>query len=201
MEDMKKRIQQLLVLSIAAANLASGASWQIDTAHSSAQFAVRHLMVSTVRGEFGGVKGTAEYDAANLSQAKLDVTIDVATLVTREAKRDAHLKSADFFDVAKYPQMTFHSKKFERAGQGKLKVTGDLTLHGVTREVTLDVEGPTPELKEEGGRFRIGAAATAKIKRKDFGMTWNRIVDAGGVAVSDDVNITLDVELVRGGTK
>ncbi len=192
-----RRIPQRLVLSLLAANFVSAATWQIDTAHSSAQFAVRHMMVSTVRGEFGGVKGKAEYDDADLSKAKLDATIDVATIVTREPKRDAHLKSADFFDVAKFPLIEFHAKKFARDGQGRLRIMGALTMHGVTRDVTLDVEGPSPELKEAGGRSRIGASATLKISRKDFGMTWNRVIEAGGVTVSDEVAITLDVELVR----
>jgi polyisoprenoid-binding protein YceI len=193
------KILRFLALPPTLAGLLPAATWQIDTAHSSAQFAVRHLMVSTVRGEFGGVKGKAEYDPGNLANAKLDVTIDVASVNTREPKRDAHLKSADFFDVANFPLMEFHSKKFERAGQGKLRIAGALTIRGVTREATIDVEGPSAELKEAGGRRRIGAAGSLKISRKDFGMTWNRVLEAGGVSVSDEVAITLDVELLSGG--
>lgn len=185
------------VFAAACVALLSGATWQIDTAHSSAQFAVRHMMVSNVRGEFAGVRGTMQYDPANPEQSKVEVTIDATTLNSREPKRDAHLKSADFFDVAKYPAIAFVSKKVQRAGDGKLKVTGDLTLRGVTREVLLDVEGPTPELKDPRGGGRIGASATAKLNRKDFGMTWNRTLDAGGVVVGDEALITIDVELVR----
>ena len=125
------------------------------------------------------------------------MTTDVATLNTREPKRDTHLKSADFFDAEKFPAMTFRSRKAEPAGAGKLKLTGDLTLHGVTREVVLDVDGPAPEIKDQRGGGRIGASATTRISRKNFGMTWNRAIEAGGVVVGDEVTITLDVELTR----
>ena len=131
------------------------------------------------------------------TKATLEVSVDVASIDTREPKRDAHLKSADFFDVAKFPAITFRSKRVEAAGAGRLKLVGDLTMHGVTREVTLDVEGPTPEMKDAKGGGRIGAVATARISRKEFGMTWNRAIEAGGVVVSDEVAITIDVELVR----
>jgi polyisoprenoid-binding protein YceI len=182
------------LFAIAVAAPLAGATWQIDSSHSSAQFAVRHMMVSNVRGEFSGVRGTVEYDPANPAQSKIDVTIDATTVNTREAKRDAHLKTADFLDVEKHPAMTFRSKRVEPAGPGKLKVTGDLTLRGTTREVVLDVEGPSAPVTMRGTQ-RTGASATTRISRSDFGLTWNRAIEAGGVVVGDEVTITLDVEL------
>lgn len=172
------------------------ATWQIDPAHTSAQFAVRHMMVSTVRGEFSNIKGTVEYDPAAPAKASVDVTIDATTVNSREPKRDADLKSPNFFEIEKYPAITFKSKRVEAAGPGKLKVTGDLTIHGVTREAVLDVEGPSPELNMRG-MARTGAMATTKINRKDFGMNWNRALDSGGVVVGDEVSITIDVEMTR----
>jgi len=186
-----------LAFSAALPVLAQMADWQIDSSHSAAQFSVRHLMVSNVRGHFGKMTGTARMDLKAPSSATLDVIVDVGSIDTRQPKRDAHLKSPDFFDVEKFPTITFKSKQIEPAGAGKLKLTGDLTLRGVTREVTFDVEGPTPELKDAKGGGRTGASATAKISRKDFGMTWNRAIEAGGVTVGDEVTITIDVELVR----
>jgi polyisoprenoid-binding protein YceI len=189
--NMFRNCVQALVLVSASL---SAATWQIDPSHSSAHFAVRHLMVSNVRGEFSGVKGTVEYDAADPSKSVVDVTIDATTVNSRETKRDDHLKSPDFLDVAKFPTMTFKSKKVEPAGQGKLKVTGDLTLRGVTREVVLDVEGPSAPITQRNS-LRTGASATTKISRKDFGLTWNRAIEAGGVAVGDEVGITIDIEM------
>jgi polyisoprenoid-binding protein YceI len=191
--NMFRNCVQALVLVSASL---SAATWQIDPSHSSAHFAVRHLMVSNVRGEFSGVKGTVEYDAADPSKSVVDVTIDATTVNSRESKRDDHLKSPDFLDVAKFPTMTFKSKKVEPAGQGKLKVTGDLTLRGVTREVVLDVEGPSAPITQRNS-LRTGASATTKISRKDFGLTWNRAIEAGGVAVGDEVGITIDIEMTK----
>jgi polyisoprenoid-binding protein YceI len=190
---MRKHLTWPLFAIAVAAPLA-GATWQIDSSHSSAQFAVRHMMVSNVRGEFSGVRGTVESDPATPAQSKIDVTIDATTVNTREAKRDAHLKTADFLDVEKHPAMTFRSKRVEPAGPGKLKVTGDLTLRGTTREVVLDVEGPSAPVTMRGTQ-RTGASATTRISRSDFGLTWNRAIEAGGVVVGDEVTITLDVEL------
>jgi polyisoprenoid-binding protein YceI len=178
-------------------SLASAASWEIDPAHSSATFSVRHMMISNVRGEFAKVTGNVVHDPKSPGAASVDATIDVSTLNTRELKRDADLKSENFFDVAKYPTMSFKSKKVAPAGTGKLKLTGDLTIHGVTKEVTFDVDGPTAEVKDPWGNIRIGASATTKINRKDFGMTWNKALDTGGVMVGDEVTITLDVEMVK----
>ena len=193
---MRKNILILLLLLVLSAALAPAATWQIDPAHSAAQFAVRHMMVSTVRGEFGGVKGTVEYDPAQPGRSAVEVTIDATTLNTREAKRDAHLKSADFFEVEKFPAITFKSKRVESAGQGKLRLIGDLTMKGVTKEVVLDVEGPTQEVTMRN-MARTGASATGKLNRKDFGLNWNRTLDAGGVVVGDEVSITIDVEMIR----
>ena len=189
-------LRGVLAAFVCAAGLPA-ATWQIDSAHSSAQFAVRHMMVSTVRGAFSGVRGTAEFDPADQGRAALDVTIDATTVNTREPKRDAHLKTADFFDVEKHPTITFRSKRVEATGPGKLKITGELTMRGVTKEVMLDVEGPTPEIKDPRGGGRMGAQATTKLNRKDFGINWNRALDAGGAVVGDEVTVTIDVELVR----
>jgi len=171
-------------------------TWTIDTAHSQAAFAVKHMMVSTVRGSFGKTEGTIEYDGKNVASIKAEATIDTTTITTNNEKRDTHLKSADFFDVAKFPTITFKSKKAEAAGAGKFKLTGDLTLRGVTKEVTLDVEGPSQPLIAQG-RARVGATATLKINRQDYGVSWSRAVDGGGVVVGDEVAITLELELVK----
>ena len=187
----------LIVAALGLPSLARAATWNLDPAHTSVQFSVRHLMVSTVRGAFAKVTGTVQVDEKDLTRTKLQATIDAASIDTRIEKRDAHLKSPDFLDVAKYPTITFVSKKIEQVGPGHFKVTGDLTLHGITREVSLDVEGPTPEIKDPGGKVRAGAQATTKINRKDFGVTWNLALEAGGVAVSDEVTITIDVEATK----
>jgi polyisoprenoid-binding protein YceI len=176
----------LLTLSAAAQD-----TWQLDPPHSAAQFSVRHLGVSTVRGAFTKVSGTVQYDAANLSKSSIQATIDAASVDTRVEMRDNDLRSPNFFDVQKYPTITFQSKKVEAAGAGKLKVTGDLTIHGVTKEVVLDVDGPTPAVKDPMGkdRLRMGASATTKINRNDFGVSGRPGI------VGDDITITLDVEM------
>jgi polyisoprenoid-binding protein YceI len=170
--------------------------WEIDPAHSSVQFSIRHMTVSNVRGEFGTVSGTVRADGA-IPSASVEATIDAASIDTREAKRDEHLRSADFLDVARYPTITFRSTRIEPAGEGRWRMTGDLTLHGVTRPVVLDVEGPTAEVKDPRGLTRAGAHATAKIDRKDFGITWSKTLDGGGLVVGDEVAITIDVEGVK----
>jgi polyisoprenoid-binding protein YceI len=186
-----------LALVLAVPALASAATWEADPVHSSLGFAVRHLMISTVRGEFHTFTATATGDPADPTKAVVEATIDVGSIDTRNDKRDAHLKSADFFDVEKFPTMTFKSKKIEKAGDGKARVTGDLTLHGVTKEVVLDVEGPTPTIKDPMGNTKVGAHATAKINRKDFGIVWNKSMDGGGLMVGDDVDVTIDIEAVK----
>ncbi len=183
------------VLSLPAC--AASSEWRIDPQHSSALFAVKHLMISIVRGEFHGVTGTANWDDQDITKSTVDVTIDAATVETREPKRNAHLKSPDFFDVAKYPAITFKSKKVEQAAPGKIKITGDLTIHGVTKEVVLDVDGPTPPIRDPWGNSRAAISATTKVNRQDFGVKWNANLDGGGVVVGDDVNITIDVEMIK----
>lgn len=171
--------------------------WKIDTAHSSADFAVRHLMISNVKGHFSKVDGTIDYDGKNIKGLKVDSQIDIASVDTGDKGRDEHLKSADFFDAAKFPQMTFKSKKVKSAGKGKFVLTGDLTIKGVSKEVTLQVDGPTAPIKDMKGSQRIGASATTKINRKDFGITWNKAMDNGGAVVGDDIKVDLEIEAVK----
>ncbi len=197
---MKLNFPRLAVTAGLAAALALPASagtttWQIDPQHSSAQFGVTHLMISTVRGEFHGVKGTVVLDDQDITKSTVNVTIDTTSVDTREPDRDKHLKSPDFFDVAKYPTLTFKSTKVEQVSAGRLKVTGDLTIRGVTKQVVLNVDGPKAPIKDPWGLQRSAASATTKINRQDFGVSWNKTLDSGGVVVSDEVNITLDVEM------
>jgi len=184
----------------AALSVPAGAgtsNWQVDPQHSSAQFAVRHLGLSTVRGAFSKVTGTMAFDDQDITKSSVEVNIDVNTVDTREPDRDKDLRSERFFDVVHFPTMTFKSKKVEQAAPGKLKVTGDLTIRGATKEVVLDVDGPTAPAKDPWGNTRVAAAGTAKINRQDFGVKWNAKLDNGGVVVGDDVNITIDVELIQ----
>jgi polyisoprenoid-binding protein YceI len=171
-------------------------TYQIDPRHSDAQFAVTHLMISTVRGEFHNVNGTVVYDDGDVSKSSVNVTIDATSVDTREADRDKDLKSDKFFDVANHPTMTFKSTKVEAAGPGKLKVTGDLTIRGVTKTAVLDVTVPKSPVKDPWGLQRTAISGTTKINRQDFGVAWNKKLDSGGVMISDDVDITLDVEMV-----
>lgn len=195
-------MKRSLLISFAAVLLsipifAFGATYQIDPDHSNFQFKVRHMTVSNVKGEFKKVKGTVTIDENDMTRLRVEVTLDAASVNTENAKRDDHLRGEDFFDVAKYPTITFVSKKATKVDENRLKVVGDLTIRGVTREVTVDVEGPTPEVKDPGGNFRRGATGTLKINRKDFGMAWHKTLDNGGLVVGDDVNISIEVELVR----
>ena len=191
-----RHLAMIGMLALAAPALAETV-WDIDPAHTSVQFSIRHMMISNVRGEFTKVTGTVRGDQADPSRAQVEATIDTSSIDTREAKRDEHLKSPDFFDVAKYPTMTFKSKNIEKAGDHRYKVTGDLTLHGVTREVVLDVDGPSAPMTDPRGNLRAGAEATAKINRQDFGIKWSKALDGGGVMVGDEVAITIDVEGVK----
>lgn len=184
-------------LSLPAA--AATSTWQIDPNHSAAQFAVRHLAISTVRGAFTKVSGTVQLDDKDISKSSVDVTIDAASVDTRVADRDKDLRGDHFFDVEKYPTITFKSTKVEQVEAGKLKVRGDLTIHGVTKQVVLDVEGPTAPVKDPWGNQRAAANAATKINRQDFGVKWNAKMDSGGLVVGDDVAITIDVELVQKG--
>jgi polyisoprenoid-binding protein YceI len=185
-----------LALLVASAAPAADV-WQIDPNHSSAQFAVTHLMISTVRGEFGKTSGTIEYDGKSVSSISVDAAIDASSVNTRQESRDKDLKSDHFFDIAKYPAITFKSNKVVRGSGGAFKLVGELTMHGVTKEVTLDVAPLSKIIKGQRGESRVAASATTKLSRKEFGMTWNADLDGGGVLVGDEVAVTIDIEAVR----
>jgi polyisoprenoid-binding protein YceI len=183
-------------MTTAAAVQTGQTTWTIDPAHSSVEFAVRHLMITTVRGRFTGVKGTVTLDEADPAKSAVEVVIDAASIDTREPQRDTHLRSADFFDVDRFPTLTFRSTKLDGGLGEPFTLAGDLTIHGVTRPVVLDVE-PEGRVKDAWGGIRSGFTATTKIKRSEFGLTWNQLLEAGGVTVSDEVKISLDVQLVN----
>ena len=198
---MKGQFLKLAAVAGLAAGFSLPASagtttYQIDPRHSSANFAVTHLMISTVRGEFHGVNGSIVVDDSNIGNSSVNVTIDATTVDTREPDRDKHLKSDAFFDVAKYPTMTFKSTKVEKNSDGSLKVTGDLSIRGTTKSVVLTATAPKPTIKDPWGLQRTATSATTKVNRQDFGVSWNQKLDGGGVVVGDEVNITLDVEMV-----
>lgn len=171
-------------------------TWAIDASHAEVGFSVRHLMISTVRGRFGGISGTVTLDESNPNASKVDVSIDVSTIDTRQEQRDAHLRSADFFDVANYPTMHFVSKRIDGDVTDEFKVIGDLTIRGVTREVTLDVKAEGRG-KDPWGGERAGFSAKGKLNRADFGLTWNQALEAGGVVVGDEVKLTIDAEVIK----
>ena len=173
-------------------------TYKIDPAHSSAHFIVRHLMITNVRGGFTSVQGSVVYDPDDLSGSSIDVIIDVNSLNTSDASRDGHLKSAEFLDVEKYPTITFKSKTISKEADGDLLAKGDLSIHGVTKEVSLEVEGPTGEEKDPWGNVRIGASAVTKIKRSEFGLTWNAALESGGFLIGDELKLELDVSLIKG---
>jgi polyisoprenoid-binding protein YceI len=172
-------------------------TWKIDPVHSHAQFKVKHMMISNVKGEFTGVSGSLKLDGNDIRNSKVEASIDGTTLNTRDAQRDGHLKSPDFLDVEKYPALTFKSSNITNKGDGELAVEGELTIHGVTRKVVFEVEEMSPATKDPWGNSRIGLSATTKINRKDFGLTWNSALETGGVLVGDEVTITLDVEFLK----
>ena len=184
-----------LAIGLMAPSLAHAATYVIDAAHTEVGFKVKHLLVSNVRGRFAKFDGKIELNEKDVTKSVVDVTIDVNSINTGNEKRDGHLKSPDFFDAAKHPSMTFKSTKVEDAGGGKLKVTGDLTIRGTTKKVVLDVEGPTAEVKDPWGNKKRGVSASAKISRKAFGLRWNKLTEAGGAVVGDEVTILLEVEL------
>ena len=187
----------ILAAVLAISSLAATTIWQIDPQHTAAGFSIKHLMISTVRGQFKSVTGTVVWDDQDINKSKVDVTIDANTVDTSEPKRDADLKSANFFDVAHYPTITFKSKKIEQVSAGKIKITGDLTIHGVTKEVALNVEGPTGPVKDPWGNTRVAASATTRINRQDFGIKWDNKMDNGGLVVSNDVDIIIDLEMIK----
>jgi polyisoprenoid-binding protein YceI len=193
-----KRFISIVIAGLLLAPLhVFAATYTIDPAHSTIGFKVKHLMVTNVNGVFEKFKGTVNIDEKDIAKSKVDVTIEMASINTNITKRDDHLRSADFFDVAKFPTMTFVSTKVEKAGADRLKVAGNLTIKGVTRQVTLNVEGPTGEVKSPQGDVKRGASATTTINRQDFGVSWSKKLDGGGVVVADDVYISIDTELTR----
>jgi polyisoprenoid-binding protein YceI len=197
MKNWISRTLIVLVVVIAAPLAASADTWQIDPVHTTVGFSVRHMTISTVRGQFNKVAGTITANDNDPATAVIEATIDTASIDTHSPDRDSDLKSANFLDVAKYPTMTFKSKKIEAAGPGKYNVVGDLTLHGVTKEVTLAVEATGAPIKDPWGNMRAGATATTTINRKDFGLTWNKMIEAGGAVVGDAVAVEIDVEAVK----
>jgi polyisoprenoid-binding protein YceI len=186
-----------LVVALLIPALAHADTWHIDPAHTNVEFTVRHMMISNVKGQFEKTSGTITADGTDPASAKIDATIDASSINTRVEKRDMHLKSPDFLDVAKYPTITFKSTKVEAEGPNKWKVTGDLTLHGVTKPVVLEVESSGPPIHDPMGNTRAGASATTKINRSDFGLTWNKVLESGGVMVGDEVAISIDVEAIK----
>jgi polyisoprenoid-binding protein YceI len=172
-------------------------TWNIDPAHSVAEFKVKHMMISNVKGQFSGISGTLSLDENDVTNSKIESHIDAASINTREAQRDAHLKSADFFHVENFPKLSFTSTRVTRRGDDELEVEGDLTIRGVTRKVRFAVEGPTAAGKDPWGNTRIGVSATTKINRKDYGLTWNAALETGGILVGDEVTITLDLQFIK----
>lgn len=184
-------------MSILATPQTATTTWNIDPAHSVAEFKVKHMMISNVKGYFTALKGTLALDESDLANSHVEATIDVGSITTGDPQRDAHLKSADFFDVDRFPALSFKSTRVTQVGDDELKVAGDLTIHGVTRNVVFKVEGPTEPTKDPWGGTRVGISATTKINRKDFGLTWNAALETGGILVGDEVTITLEVEFLK----
>ena len=172
-------------------------TWNIDPAHSAAEFKVKHMMISNVKGKFSGISGSLKLDETDPTRSTIEALIPAATLSTADEQRDTHLKSADFFDDEKFPTLTFKSSHVKRVADGEYAVTGDLTMHGVTRTVTFAVDGPSQPGKDPWGNLRIGLSATTKINRKDFGLVWNAALETGGVLVGEDIAITLDVQFIK----
>jgi polyisoprenoid-binding protein YceI len=192
---MKRLFALVLALSAPALALAQS-SWILEPNHTHSAFTIRHLVISNVRGEFGKTTGTVKIDEKDLTRSTVEASIETGTIDTRVPDRDRDLRSADFFDAEKFPAITFKSTKVERAGEGKLKVLGDLTIKGVTKPVVLEVSGPTGEIKDPGGNTRRGLSATTRINRRDFGLTWSKVVEAGPV-VGDEVAIEIEAELLK----
>jgi polyisoprenoid-binding protein YceI len=184
-------------MSAIPAPQAAVTTWNIDPVHSVAEFKVKHMMISNVKGQFTGVQGVLVLDETDLTKSHVEASIEAASITTRDAQRDTHLRSADFLDVEKFPTLSFKSTHIGRTGAGELAVAGDLTIHGVARNVIFTVEGPTPPAKDPWGNTRLGLSATTKISRKDFGLNWNATLETGGILVGDEVTITFDVQFVK----
>jgi len=184
-------------MSTLATPQTSTTTWNIDPVHSVAEFKVKHMMISNVKGQFPKVTGALTVDENDLSRSRVEASIEAVSIETRDPQRDAHLRSADFLDVEKFPTLSFNSTRISLVREGELAVEGDLTIRGVTRKVTFSVEGPTPPVKDPWGNTRIAVSATTKINRKEFGLTWNAALETGGILVGDEVAVTLDVEFVK----
>jgi polyisoprenoid-binding protein YceI len=184
-------------MSAIATPQAAISTWKLDPAHSVAEFKVKHMMISNVKGQFSGISGELFFDEADVTNSRVEVSVAADSINTRDAQRDAHLKSADFLHVEKFPTLEFKSTRITRSGDGELALAGELTIHGVTRKVVFNVEGPAPAAKDPWGNTRLGLSATTRINRKDFGLTWNTALETGGILVGDDVTITLDVQFVK----
>jgi polyisoprenoid-binding protein YceI len=187
----------VLVALAPRSGTAQAMRWTIDAGHSAAHFSVRHMIVSNVKGQFDGPVGTATFDPKDLSTLHVDATIDARSINTRNPDRDTDLRSELFFDVAKHPRITFTSRTVTVVGPGKLKVAGDLTMRGVTKPIVLDVDGPTPEIKDIWGNLRIGATASTTLDRREFGLVYNRLLEGGGAVVGDQISISIDLEMTR----
>jgi polyisoprenoid-binding protein YceI len=175
----------------------SSSTWNLDPAHSHAEFKVKHMMISNVKGSFSGITGTLKLNDPDPAGSSVNASIPVSTLTTGDAQRDGHLKSPDFLDAEKFPALTFKSLTVDRLEKGAYTVSGELTIHGVTKTVSFNVEGPTPPGKDPWGNTRIGASATTKVNRKDFGLTWNSPLETGGVLVGEEVTLTLEVQFIK----
>ena len=186
-----------VVSGLLAAATVHATTFEIDPAHSSAQFAISHLMISTVRGTLGPITGVVTLDDTDLTKSTVQATIDAKGIDTRNAKRDEHLRSPDFFDVEKYPTITFVSTSVEKVSDEKYQVKGDLTMHGVTKPVTLDVSGSPKPMKDPYGNMKLGGVVKTTLNRKDFGINWSQSMDGGGMVVGEDVDVTIDVELTQ----
>jgi polyisoprenoid-binding protein YceI len=184
-------------MTTTAAAQTATSTWNIDPVHSVAEFKVKHMMISNVKGQFTTVAGELSLDEGDVTNSHIEASIEAASINTRDAQRDTHLKSADFFDVEQYPTLTFKSTRIIRQSDDELSVDGELTIHGVTRNVTFTVEGPTPPAKDPWGNTRIGLSATTRISRKDFGLTWNATLETGGILLGDEITITLDVQFLK----
>jgi polyisoprenoid-binding protein YceI len=191
-------IEEVIMSTVTAPQATATATWSIDPVHSTAQFKVKHMMISNVKGEFTAITGKLELNDADITKSRVEASIDAATINTREPQRDAHLKSADFLDVEKFATLTFKSTRVSKVTVDELAVEGDLSIHGVTRNVVFAVEGPSAPIKDPWGNTRLGISATTRINRKDFGLVWNSTLETGGILVGDEVTITVDVEFVKG---
>jgi len=208
---MKYIAQSLIGISLLAVSLVgfqsvsaleqttkTATAWKLDPAHTSVRFTIKHMMVSNVPGTFGKISGTAKYDGKDLNNASVDATIDANSINTNDEHRDGHLKNKDFFDVAQFPTITFKSTKVTPESNGNFKLLGSLTIHGVSKDVTLDVEKLAAPIRDPKGHLHTGTSATTTVNRKDFGLIWNKALDNGGVMLGDDVKVNIEVELVEG---